>query len=122
MKRIFFLLVLLGSLAKSYAGPIITFYEDFSLKTEGEKVYLIKKRYSNRNKIAITSYEKHLLPFDSKEAHIVTTDVEDKNELIIANVNDYYFVKYFRDYTNLKQCVRVVKMFPINSVTQTVTS
>ena len=99
MKRIFFLLVLLGSLAKSYAGPIITFYEDFSLKTEGEKVYLIKKRYSNRNKIAITSYEKHLLPFDSKEAHIVTTDVGDENELIIANVNDYYFVEYFRDYT-----------------------
>ena len=42
MKRIFFLLVLLGSLAKSYAGPIITFYEDFSLKIEGKKVYLVK--------------------------------------------------------------------------------
>ena len=119
MKRILFLLVLLGSLAKSYAGPILTFYEDFSLKTEDEKVYLIKKRYSNRNFIAITSYEKHLLPFDSKEAHIVTTDMESKNELIIANANDYYFVKYFRDYTNLKQCVRAVKMFPTNSVTQT---
>ena len=63
MKRIFFLLVLLGSLAKSYAGPIVTFYEDFSLKIEGEKVYLVKKYYSNRNKIAITSYEKYLLPF-----------------------------------------------------------
>ena len=119
MKRIFFLLVLLGSLAKSYAGPIITFYEDFSLKIEGEKVYLVKKYYSNGNKIAITSYEKYLLPFDSKEAHIVMTDVEDKNELIIANADDYYFVEYFRDYTNLKQCVRAVKMFPTNSVTQT---
>ena len=54
MKRILFLLVLLGSLAKSYAGPIITFYEDFSLKIEGKKVYLVKKYYSNRNKIAIT--------------------------------------------------------------------
>ena len=110
MKRIFFLLGLLGSLAKSYAGPIRTFYEDFGLKIEGEKVYLIKKRYSNRNKIAITSYEKYLLPFDSKEAHIVMTDEEDKNELIIANANDYYFVEYFRDYTNMKQCVRAVKM------------
>ena len=119
MKRIFFLLVLLGSLAKSYAGPIRTFYEDFSLKIEGEKVYLVKKYYSNRNKIAITSYEKYLLPFDSKEAHIVMTDEEDKNELIIANANDYYFVEYFRDYTNMKQCVRAVKMFPTNSVTQT---
>ena len=119
MKRIFFLLVLLGTLAKSYAGPIITFYEDFSLKIEGEKVYLVKKYYSNGNKIAITSYEKYLLPFDSKEAHIVMTDEEDKNELIIANANDYYFVEYFRDYTNMKQCVRAVKMFPTNSVTQT---
>ena len=119
MKRIFFLLVLLGSLSKSYAGPIRIFYEDFGLKIEGEKVYLIKKRYSNRNKIAITSYEKYLLPFGSKEAHIVMTDVEDKNKLIIANANDYYFVEYFRDYTNLKQCVRAVKMFPTNSVTQT---
>ena len=120
MKRIFFLLVLLGTLAKSYAGPIVTFYEDFSLKTEGKKVYLVKKYYSNGNKIAITSYEKYLLPFDSKEAHIVTTNVEDENELIIANANDYYFVEYFRDYTkNMKQCVRAVKMFPTNSVTQT---
>ena len=120
MKRIFFLLVLLGSLAKSYAGPIVTFYEDFSLKTEGEKVYLVKKYYSNGNKIAITSYEKYLLPFDSKEAHIVMTGEEDENELIIANANDYYFVEYFRDYTkNMKQCVRAVKMFPTNSVTQT---
>ena len=119
MRRIFFLLVLLGSLATSYAGPIRTFYEDFSLKIEGKKVYLVKKYYSNRNKIAITSYEKYLLPFDSKEAHIVITDVEDKNELIIANANDYYFVEYFRDYTNMKQCVRAVKMFPTNSVTQT---
>ena len=119
MRRILFLLVLLGSLAKSYAGPVRIFYEDFSLKIEGEKVYLVKKYYSNRNKIAITSYEKYLLPFDSKEAHIVMTDVEDKNELIIANANDYYFVEYFRDYTNLKQCVRAVKMFPTNSVTQT---
>ena len=120
MKRIFFLLVLLGSLAKSYAGPIITFYEDFCLKIEGKKVYLIKKYYSNGNKIAITSYEKYLLPFDSKEAHIVMTGEEDENELIIANANDYYFVEYFRDYTkNMKQCVRAVKMFPTNSVTQT---
>lgn len=120
MKRIFFLLVLLGSLAKSYAGPIITFYEDFSLKIEGKKVYLVKKYYSNGNKIAITSYEKYLLPFDSKEAHIVMTGEEDENELIIANANDYYFVEYFRDYTkNMKQCVRAVKMFPTNSVTQT---
>lgn len=120
MKRIFFLLVLLGTLAKSYAGPIVNFYEDFSLKTEGKKVYLVKKYYSNGNKIAITSYEKYLLPFDSKEAHIVTTNVEDENELIIANANDYYFVEYFRDYTkNMKQCVRAVKMFPTNSVTQT---
>ena len=119
MKRIFFLLVLLGSLAKSYAGHIVTFYEDFSLKTEGEKVYLVKKYYSNGNKIAITSYEKYLLPFDSKEARIIRTDVEDENELIIANANDYYFVEYFRDYTNMKQCVRAVKMFPTNSVTQT---
>jgi len=119
MKRIFFLLVLLGSLAKSYAGPIVTFYEDFSLKIEGEKVYLVKKYYSNRNKIAITSYEKYLLPFGSKEARIITTDVEDENELIIANANDYYFVEYFRDYTNMKQCVRAVKMFSTNSVTQT---
>ena len=119
MKRIFFLLVLLASLSKSYAEHVFVYYEDFSLKTEGKKVYLIKKRYSNRNFIAITSYEKHLLPFDSKEAHIVTTDMESKNELIIANANDYYFVKYFRDYTNLKQCVRAVKMFPTNSVTQT---
>ena len=54
MRRIFFLLVLLGSLAKSYAGPVRIFYEDFSLKIEGEKVYLVKKYYSNRNKIAIT--------------------------------------------------------------------
>ena len=38
MKRIFFLLVLLGTLAKSYAGPIVTFYEDFSLKIEGKKI------------------------------------------------------------------------------------
>ena len=115
MKRIFFLLVLLGSLAKSYAGPIITFYEDFSLKIEGKKVYLVKKYYSNGNKIAITSYEKYLLPFDSKEAHIVMTGEEDENELIIANANDYYFVEYFRDYTkNMKQCVRAVKMFPTN--------
>ena len=120
MKRIFFLLVLLGALAKSYAEHVLVYYEDFSLKTEGEKVYLVKKYYSNGNKIAITSYEKHLLPFDSKEAHIVTTDVGDENELIIANVNDYYFVEYFRDYTkNMKQCVRAVKMFPTNSVTQT---
>ena len=119
MKRIFFLLVLLGALAKSYAEHVLVYYEDFSLKTEGEKVYLVKKYYSNGNKIAITSYEKYLLPFDSKEAHIVMTDVEDKNELIIANANDYYFVEYFRDYTNLKQCVRAVKMFPTNSVTQT---
>lgn len=120
MKRIFFLLVLLGTLAKSYAGPIVTFYEDFSLKTEGKKVYLVKKYYSNGNKIAITSYEKYLLPFDSKEAHIVMTGEEDENELIIANANYYYFVEYFRDYTkNMKQCVRAVKMFPTNSVTQT---
>ena len=120
MKRIFFLLVLLASLSKSYAGPIVTFYEDFSLKTEGKKVYLIKKGYSNGNKIAITSYEKYLLPFDSKEAHIVMTGEEDENELIIANANYYYFVEYFRDYTkNMKQCVRAVKMFPTNSVTQT---
>jgi len=119
MKKNLFLLVLLASLAKSYAGPVRIFYEDFSLKIEGEKVYLVKKYYSNGNKIAITSYEKYLLPFDSKEAHIVMTDVEDKNELIIANANDYYFVEYFRDYTNLKQCVRAVKMFPTNSVTQT---
>ncbi len=42
MKRIFFLLVLLGSLSKSYAGPIRIFYEDFSLKIEGKKVYLVK--------------------------------------------------------------------------------
>ena len=55
MKRILFLLVLLGSLTKSYAGPVRIFYEDFSLKIEGEKVYLVKKYYSNRNKIAITS-------------------------------------------------------------------
>jgi len=119
MKRIFFLLVLLGALAKSYAEHVLVYYEDFSLKTEGEKVYLVKKYYSNGNKIAITSYEKHLLPFDSKEAHIVTTDVGDENELIIANVNDYYFVEYFRDYTNMKQCVRAFKMFSTNSVTQT---
>ena len=119
MKRIFFLLVLLGTLAKSYAGPIVTFYEDFSLKTEGKKVYLVKKYYSNGNKIAITSYEKYLLPFDSKEAHIVMTSEEDENKLIIANANYYYFVEYFRDYTNMKQWVRAVKMFPTNSVTQT---
>ena len=119
MKRIFFLLVLLGALAKSYAEHVLVYYEDFSLKTEGEKVYLVKKYYSNGNKIAITSYEKHLLPFDSKEAHIVTTDVGDENELIIANANDYYFVEYFRDYTNMKQCVRAFKMFSTNSVTQT---
>ena len=119
MKKNLFLFVLLASLAKSYAGPVRIFYEDFSLKIEGEKVYLVKKYYSNGNKIAITSYEKYLLPFDSKEAHIVMTDVEDKNELIIANANDYYFVEYFRDYTNMKQCVRAVKMFPTNSVTQT---
>lgn len=119
MKRIFFLLVLLASLSKSYAEHVFVYYEDFSLKTEGKKVYLIKKRYSNGNKIAITSYEKYLLPFDSKEAHIVMTGEEDENELIIANANYYYFVEYFRDYTNMKQCVRAVKMFPINSVTQT---
>ena len=119
MKRIFFLLVLLASLSKSYAEHVFVYYEDFSLKTEGKKVYLIKKRYSNGNKIAITSYEKYLLPFDSKEAHIVMTGEEDENELIIANANYYYFVEYFRDYTNMKQCVRAVKMFPTNSVTQT---
>ena len=119
MKRIFFLLVLLASLSKSYAGPIVTYYEDFSLKTEGKKVYLVKKYYSNGNKIAITFYEKYLLPFDSKEAHIVMTGEEDENKLIIANANYYYFVEYFRDYTNMKQYVRAVKMFPTNSVTQT---
>ena len=54
MKRILFLLVLLGSLSKSYAEHVLVYYEDFSLKTEGEKVYLVKKYYSNRNKIAIT--------------------------------------------------------------------
>ena len=63
MKKNLFLLVLLGSLAKSYAGPVRIFYEDFSLKIESEKVYLVKKYYSNGNKIAITSYEKYLLPF-----------------------------------------------------------
>ena len=119
MKRIFFLLVLLASLSKSYAEHVYVYYEDFSLKTEGKKVYLIKKGYSNGNKIAITFYEKYLLPFDSKEAHIVMTGEEDENKLIIANANDYYFVEYFRDYTNMKQYVRAVKMFPTNSVTQT---
>ena len=82
-------------------------------------MYLIKKGYSNGNKIAITFYEKYLLPFDSKEAHIVMTSEEDENKLIIANANYYYFVEYFRDYTNMKQYVRAVKMFPTNSVTQT---
>ncbi|MBM0658807.1 hypothetical protein [Capnocytophaga genosp. AHN8471] len=120
MKKNLFLLVLLASFSKSYAEHVLVYDEDFSLKTEGEKVYLVKKYYSNSNKIAITSYEKYLLPFDSKEAHIVMTGEEDENELIIANANDYYFVEYFRDYTkNMKQCVRAVKMFPTNSVTQT---
>ena len=119
MKKNLFLLVLLASFSKSYAEHVLVYDEDFSLKTEGEKVYLVKKYYSNSNNIAITFYEKYLLPFDSKEARIVMTDVEDKNKLIIANANDYYFVEYFRDYTNMKQCVRAVKMFSTNSVTQT---
>ena len=78
MRKIYLLLFLLcslSSLAKVSLDQrhVVYIYEDYSLKIEGDKVFIIRKTYSDRDKICLSKCKKQLLPFSSRGAHMIAT-------------------------------------------------
>ena len=78
MRKIYLLLFLLcslSSLAKVSLDQrhVVYIYEDYSLKIEGDKVFIIRKTYSDRDKICLSKCKKQLLPFSSRGAHMIGT-------------------------------------------------
>ena len=115
MRRIhlfLFLLCSLSSLAKVpfEQGHVVYIYEDYSLKIEGDKVFIIRKTYSDRDKICLSKCEKQLLPFSSRGAHMIGT--HDTTGNLIANEQYYYKV-----YWGWDDKITTVPLFPTAMVT-----
>lgn len=115
MRRIhlfLFLLCSLSSLAKVpfEQGHVVYIYEDYSLKIEGDKVFIIRKTYSDRDKICLSKCEKQLLPFSSRGAHMIGT--HDTTGNLIANEQYYYKV-----YWGWDDKITTIPLFPTAMVT-----
>ena len=115
MRRIhlfLFLLCSLSSLAKVpfELGHVVYIYEDYSLKIEGDKVLIIRKTYSDADKICLSKYKKQLLPFSSRGAHMIGT--HDTTGNLIANEQYYYKV-----YWGWDDKITTIPLFPTAMVT-----
>lgn len=115
MRRIhlfLFLLCCLSSLAKVpfEQGHVVYIYEDYSLKIEGDKVFIIRKTYSDADKICLSKYKKQLLPFSSRGAHMIGT--HDTTGNLIANEQYYYKV-----YWGWDDKITTIPLFPTAMVT-----
>lgn len=115
MRRIhlfLFLLCSLSSLAKVpfEQGHVVYIYEDYSLKIEGDKVFIIRKTYSDADKICLSKYKKQLLPFSSRGAHMIGT--HDTTGNLIANEQYYYKV-----YWGWDDKITTIPLFPTAMVT-----
>ena len=115
MRRIhlfLFLLCSLSSLAKVpfEQGHVVYIYEDYSLKIEGDKVFIIRKTYSDADKICLSKYKKQLLPFSSRGARMIGT--HDTTGNLIANEQYYYKV-----YWGWDDKITTVPLFPTAMVT-----
>lgn len=115
MKKIYlflFFLCSLSSLAKVSLDlrHVVYIYEDYSLKIEGDKVFIIRKTYSDRDKICLSKCKKQLLPFSSRGAHIIGTHDTPGN--LIANEQYYYKV-----YWGWDDKITTVPLFPTAMVT-----
>ena len=115
MRRIhlfLFLLCSLSSLAKVpfEQGHVVYIYEDYSLKIEGDKVFIIRKTYSDADKICLSKCEKQLLPFSSRGARMIGT--HDTTGNLIANEQYYYKV-----YWGWDDKITTIPLFPTAMVT-----
>ena len=116
MRKIYLLLFLLcslSSLAKVALDlrHVVYIYEDYSLKIEGDKVFIIRKTYSDRDKICLSKCEKQLLPFSSRGARMIGTHDTPGNHLI---ANEQY---YYKVYWNWIDEITTVPLFPTAMVT-----
>lgn len=115
MRKIYLLLFLLcslSSLAKVALDlrHVVYIYEDYSLKIEGDKLFIIQKTYSDRDKICLSKCKKQLLPFSSRGAHMIGT--HDTAGNLIANEQYYYKV-----YWGWDDKITTVPLFPTAMVT-----